>query len=1232
MNTYSENKYKTRFFFQNFNFTYINPEGEKENPPEINNNSVFLKKDENEEWNILFFPLFMKISNLESVELKIDSDQNADFGLIYKNIEGKEFFSKIIKIKKGITENVYNAEDFNSPKWVKEKYAKPEYIVNIGFYIRKKNKQVNLTIKDVVFNFKQSAENFYIEKNPVLSERNGDFTPNSAGEIYFDTDKNNYIIELSANQNLFEWEFFDNRKNNQADGLILNINTDSETFLTAGFVFEDGKQFFHNTVCGNSSIKIEYINKNVLTKIIFYVVSQKKSVIKIQNSSYFYNNVNFEKENLKNDFLWKELYSKDIKKENIKLNMAGAKVDIECGSVMKLDFYGDCFEKNSFSVVDIIHPFFSNFDKNVIESIGIYISGNSKNPVRVIFKGENGEEYWSNPFKINSEEMVFKKIYLKDFFIPDWLENKNIVSQYLKNIAIAVSGEHKSEIIIYKFELNTGSMKKSLEEKQSEIKISDFSEFTNFPDFTSTVTSENIVVSGRKNDKGEISFRILDKKDNFFILRFNMTTCGEMDFSTFTKISNMMRVNFETPLKIMLTDIEDFKVWTETINIEKGMLKKYSFQKQHFVNGDIADINYGMIKFVEFHLNNINNPDNFQPKIIYTMPVLSGQDKNSPASPVSIYIEDFNFFGEKEFRNYWVSSGNDSRVEANGAFTDNELDYPCLKVDFSISSENSLQNWIVMKKNDSEYEQDLSRADFITFLFKSSVKGMKLRFKVRDTLLNESEYEFKNISTLEKFSKVNIPLLKLKGKADLSKVLNYEFYFGLEWAKPPVRGSFYFATYSEKEKTVSTFSLRNKPGKSPQKMISLDNIISKIKASNSKVNLDGNLLEYSQIKPVLDKKLEKNSNVFGIKDIKLEQTKKSKKWGLNEVALFIEPTNLCNLSCIMCNHGDNSFDRSLGVMKYKEFREIAEEIKKGGFNIWEVAPFWLGEPFIHPQITDFIDKLSEVKRIPGNIQHFNIHTNGNVLTDKHVESVVNSELDSILFSIDAADPETYRKIRVNGELDVVMSNIKKLIDRRNSLNRKKPAVIMQFIVMDENVGEIMDFIKLGQNIGINEVIYAGRKEDNIHNLPMKPNLLFPQIDYDLVFIKSLEPNALTKHQKHREILTEVKENIVRRPCGSLWKMFSVAWDGSATACCRDDQVKMPIGNVLKEGVENVWYGEAITEYRIAHILGDFDKVPKCRECVNWVKYPVSDESIESWLISVGEEKLIPLYKKRFGKE
>ncbi|MFW5782474.1 MAG: SPASM domain-containing protein, partial [Candidatus Muiribacteriaceae bacterium] len=101
-------------------------------------------------------------------------------------------------------------------------------------------------------------------------------------------------------------------------------------------------------------------------------------------------------------------------------------------------------------------------------------------------------------------------------------------------------------------------------------------------------------------------------------------------------------------------------------------------------------------------------------------------------------------------------------------------------------------------------------------------------------------------------------------------------------------------------------------------------------------------------------------------------------------------------------------------------------------------------------------------------------------------------------------------------------------------------------------------------------------------------------------------------------------------CNSLWKMFSIAWDGQATACCRDDQVNMSVGNVLEQGIENVWYGERLKEIRLKHVLGDFEGLPKCRECVNWVKYPMKHGEVEEWLRSVGEEKLIKVYRERLG--
>ncbi len=93
-------------------------------------------------------------------------------------------------------------------------------------------------------------------------------------------------------------------------------------------------------------------------------------------------------------------------------------------------------------------------------------------------------------------------------------------------------------------------------------------------------------------------------------------------------------------------------------------------------------------------------------------------------------------------------------------------------------------------------------------------------------------------------------------------------------------------------------------------------------------------------------------------------------------------------------------------------------------------------------------------------------------------------------------------------------------------------------------------------------------------------------------------------------------------------MLAVGWDGEATACCRDDQVDMGIGNALKEGIVGVWYGERLREQRLRHILGDLDALPKCRDCLNWIKNPLPPAEVTRFLASIGRPELAGPYLAR----
>ena len=77
----------------------------------------------------------------------------------------------------------------------------------------------------------------------------------------------------------------------------------------------------------------------------------------------------------------------------------------------------------------------------------------------------------------------------------------------------------------------------------------------------------------------------------------------------------------------------------------------------------------------------------------------------------------------------------------------------------------------------------------------------------------------------------------------------------------------------------------------------------------------------------------------------------------------------------------------------------------------------------------FGDMLKYIHR--KNLLDTKINTNATKLNDKLIHDILQSEVATVTFSVDATNAETYEKIRVRGKFDEVLSNIKNFNEIRS---------------------------------------------------------------------------------------------------------------------------------------------------------------------------------------------------------
>jgi radical SAM protein with 4Fe4S-binding SPASM domain len=281
-------------------------------------------------------------------------------------------------------------------------------------------------------------------------------------------------------------------------------------------------------------------------------------------------------------------------------------------------------------------------------------------------------------------------------------------------------------------------------------------------------------------------------------------------------------------------------------------------------------------------------------------------------------------------------------------------------------------------------------------------------------------------------------------------------------------------------------------------------------------------------------------------------------------------TNLCNLSCVMCPYHSPLYEDQSGYFdknKYMSddvFERVAREAAAHG------AVLKLGqleEVFMHPRLLVWIKRASAL-----GVRHIHITTNGTLMTPERAEALVQSGVTSLYVSLDAATPDTYKKIR-GGDLDKVCANVDALLDSRRRAGSDM-RIYTSMILQQEAIAEKDDFIGQWRAKGIDGVII-----------------------YQLSEHFSGVNNFAGKNFSHA-----APEQ--RHACSSVWQEAYVYPDGEVSMCCTT-MILVPqkglisVGNVNEQSLQDIWLGRQYRDLRKRLIRNDIEGDVACKDCDIW---------------------------------
>ena len=165
--------------------------------------------------------------------------------------------------------------------------------------------------------------------------------------------------------------------------------------------------------------------------------------------------------------------------------------------------------------------------------------------------------------------------------------------------------------------------------------------------------------------------------------------------------------------------------------------------------------------------------------------------------------------------------------------------------------------------------------------------------------------------------------------------------------------------------------------------------------------------------------------------------------------LQLEPISHCNLACPACPvtqfDADPSYrDDRAATLPLATMLEVVDQLPA----LEKILFYNFGEPFLHPQAIDFLRTVRA--RRPEITLHTS--TNGLAFTPAKIEAIAaEALLDRVVFSIDGATEESYRRYRVGGELSRVLANLELLADAaRRHGTRDRIDIVWQYILFEWN--------------------------------------------------------------------------------------------------------------------------------------------------------------------------------------
>jgi|GEM_PF-684105 radical SAM protein with 4Fe4S-binding SPASM domain len=308
-----------------------------------------------------------------------------------------------------------------------------------------------------------------------------------------------------------------------------------------------------------------------------------------------------------------------------------------------------------------------------------------------------------------------------------------------------------------------------------------------------------------------------------------------------------------------------------------------------------------------------------------------------------------------------------------------------------------------------------------------------------------------------------------------------------------------------------------------------------------------------------------------------------RKWLKTRKALFpmilqVQTINRCNAACTFCPYPYTIHLQEKQVMDDALYTKIVDECVNEP-DLHDFVPMSKNEPLLDVKMED---RIAEFKEKAQPHQLVEIVTNGSPLTSNRIKRLLESGVDLLTVSVNAASEEVYNKVMVGLSWNRVVKNLETLAKE----NLAMVNVYLRFVSEQENRQDFKAFRKRWQ----------------------KFNLFTFTVNNRAGTVRNWE-SLIIRYDGFISRLKRIAGSHIYPVCPYLFSMMHILENGDVPMCSNDWANRELLGNVRTQSIREIYNSPRMNQLRELMAQGKFEEIDACRECSfyhEWMK-PLTDK-------------------------